>query len=100
MRKVRKPLPTSLRKAIITKNKNKSGNDGLTFIACSRTVKVYLRGTGFLGNAYFDGNGFYFPAQLVKSLYGLPYPQSSSMMGYISWFLGGILEASGFSLKL
>lgn len=48
MRKVRKPLPTSLRKAIITKNKNKSGNDGLTFIACSKAVKVYLRGQGIL----------------------------------------------------
>lgn len=99
MRKVRKPLPVSLRKAIITKNKNRSGNDGLTFIACSRTVKVYLRGEGYLGNAYFDGKGFYFSTKLTKSLYELPYPQSSNTMGYISWFLGGILEASGFSLK-
>ena len=100
MRKVRKFLPTSLRKAIITKNENKSGNDGLTFIACSKAVKVYLRGQGYLGNAYFDGDGFYFSAQLMKSLFGLPYPQSSQTMGYISWFLGGILEDSGFKSKV
>lgn len=86
MRKVRRPLPTSLRKAIIRRNKGNS--NGLVFIACSKAVKVYLRGEGFLGNAYFDGNGFYFSAQLMKSLFGLPYPQSSQTMGYISWFLG------------
>lgn len=100
MRKVRKPLPTSLRKAIITNNENKSGNDGLNFITCSKAVKVYRRDKGFLGNAYFNGNNFYFSAQLMKSLFGLPYPQSSQTMGYISWFLGGILEDSGFKSKV
>lgn len=95
MRKVRKPLPTSLRKAIITKNKNKSGNDGLTFIACSKAVKVYLRGEGFLGNAYFDGNGFYFSAQLWKSIYNLPSSQLATIDSIIK-FLNGTLISSGF----
>lgn len=99
MRKVRKPLPTSLRKAIITKNKNKSGNDGLTFIACSRTVKVYLRGTGFLGNAYFDGNGFYFSAQLWKSIIKLPYSQANIRGGIIK-FLNYIVISCGFGLAV
>lgn len=80
MKKVRRPLPTSLRKAIITKNENKSGNDGLVFIACSKAVKVYLRGTGYLGNAYFDGNGFYFSSQLWKSIVKLPLSQREVLL--------------------
>lgn len=96
MRKVRKPLPTSLRKAIITKNKNKSGNDGLTFIACSKAVKVYLRGTGYLGNAYFDGNGFYFSAQLWKSIIKL---KSSTRVDIIK-FLNGTLIYCGFGFAV
>lgn len=95
MRKVRKPLPTSLRKAIITKNKNKSGNDGLAFIACSKAVKVYLRGTGYLGNAYFDGNGFYFSAQLWKSIIKLPLSQRG-IIGSIIKFLNTTVISCGF----
>lgn len=98
MRKVRRPLPTSLRKAIIKRNKDFS--NGVIFITCSKAVKVYRRDKGFLGNAYFNGNNFYFSAQLMRSLFGLPYPQSSQTMGYISWFLGGILEDSGFKSKV
>ena len=97
MRKVRRPLPTSLRKAIIKRNKDFS--NGVIFITCSKAVKVIVE-TRILGNAYFNGNNFYFSAQLMKSLFGLPYPQSSQTMGYISWFLGGILEDSGFKSKV
>ena len=99
MRKVRKPLPVSLRKAIITKTKNRSGNDGLNFIACSRTVKVYLRSEGYLGNAYFDGNGFYFSAQLTKSLYGLPISQANIWGGIIK-FLNSTVISCGFGWAL
>lgn len=98
MRKVRKPLPTSLRKAIITKNKNKSGNDGLTFIACSKSVKVYLRGNGYLGSAYFDGNEFYFSAQLWKSIVKLPLSQRGirGIIGSIIKFLNTTVISCGF----
>lgn len=93
MRKVRRPLPTSLRKAII--NRNKDGKDGLIFIACSKAVKVYLRGEGYLGNAYFDGNGFYFSAQLWKSIISLPSSQMATREGIIK-FLDGTLLSCGF----
>jgi len=93
MRKVRRPLPTSLRKAIIKRNKDFS--NGVIFITCSKAVKVYLRGTGFLGNAYFDGNGFYFSAQLWKSIIKFPMSQAN-----IIKFLNSTVISCGFGYPI
>lgn len=87
MKRVRKPLPVSLRRAIIARNRNKC--EDLQFIACSKAVKIGLKSTGYLGNAYYDGNQFYFSRQLSFAISKSGYDKASKLQKEISYFLEG-----------
>ena len=64
MKKVRKPLPVSLRRLII-QHRNKARD--LYFIPGTKAVMVRNRYTGeYLGNVYYNGVEFYFSRQLIS----------------------------------
>ena len=72
MKRVRKPLPVSLRRLII-KHRDKARD--VYFIAGNKAVMVRNRHTGeLLGNVYYNGTEFYFSKQLINYEGKLGYP--------------------------
>lgn len=72
MKRVRKPLPVSLRRLII---QHSSRARDLYFIAGTKAVMVRNRHTGeLLGNVYYNGTEFYFSKQLINFAGNLGYP--------------------------
>lgn len=64
MKRVRKPLPVSLRRLII---QHRDRARDLYFIAGAKAVMVRNRHTGeLLGNVYYNGTEFYFSRQLIN----------------------------------
>lgn len=72
MKRVRKPLPVSLRRLII---QYRDSDRDLYFIAGTKAVMVRNRHTGeLLGNVYYNGTKFYFSKQLINYESKLGFP--------------------------
>lgn len=102
MQRIRKPLPVSLKRIIIERNRthlDKSQSKALdfSFSACTRAVKVHNRWTGeYLGNAYFTGDDFYFSQQMMKSIGRVGHKNYFKVQETISMFLNNCLFVGGF----
>ena len=102
MKRVRKPLPVSLRRLITERNRNmrskhRSRATDFHFSACTRAVKVFNRWSGdCLGNAYYNGEEFYFSQQMLKSINRVDYENYFKVQDTISKFLNDCLFVGGF----
>ena len=102
MKRVRKPLPVSLRRLITERNrthlkKAKSKAIDFSFSAYTRSVRVHNRWTGeCLGNAYFTGEEFYFSQQMMKYINRVGHENYFEVQNAISGFLNGCLFVGGF----
>lgn len=91
MKRVRKPLPVSLRRAIIARNRNHRGH--LKFVACTKAVMIgNPRNGGYLGSAYYDGNEFYFSRQLLNNLLKYGYNEYFELKKDATYFLEACLS--------
>jgi len=102
MQRIRKPLPVSLRRLITECNRthlSKSQSKALdfSFSACTRAIRVHNRWTGeFLGNAYFNGEEFYFSQQMMKYINRVGHENYFKVQNAISGFLNNCLFVGGF----
>lgn len=102
MQRIRKPLPVSLRRLIIQRNRNQRSLAkrkvlDFSFSACSRAVRVHNRWTGeCLGNAYFNGEEFYFSQQMMKYINRVGHENYFEVQNAISGFLNDCLFVGGF----
>lgn len=102
MQRIRKPLPVSLRRLIIQRNRNQRSLAkrkvlDFSFSACSRAVRVHNRWTGeCLGNAYFNGEEFYFSQQMMKYINRVGHENYFEVQNVISGFLNDCLFVGGF----
>lgn len=102
MQRVRKPLPVSLRRIIIERDRNqrslaKRRSLDFHFSACTRAVRVHNRWTGeCLGNAYFNGEEFYFSQQMMKYIHRVGHEDYFEVQNVISGFLNDCLFVGGF----
>lgn len=102
MQRIRKPLPVSLRRLIIERNRNqrslaKRRSLDFHFSACTRAVRVHNRWTGeCLGNAYFNGEEFYFSRQMMNYINRVGYEDYFEVQNAISGFLTDCLLMGGF----
>lgn len=102
MQRIRKPLPVSLRRIIIERDRNqrslaKRRSLDFHFSACTRAVRVHNRWTGeCLGNAYFNGEEFYFSRQMMNSFRRVGYENYFEVQNVISGFLNDCLFVGGF----
>lgn len=102
MQRVRKPLPVSLRRLIIERNRNqrslaKRRSLDFHFSACTKAVRVHNRWTGeCLGNAYFNGKEFYFSQQMMKYINRVGHEDYYEVQNAISGFLNDCLLVGGF----
>lgn len=94
MKRVRKPLPVSLRLLII---KHRDRARDLYFIAGAKAVIVRNRHTGeILGNVYFDGTKFYFSKQLINYRNELGYKDFFKFEHLVLRTLNECLAIGGF----
>lgn len=102
MQRIRKPLPVSLRRIIIERDRNqrslaKRRSLDFHFSACTRAVRVHNRWTGeCLGNAYFNGEEFYFSQQMMKYINRVGHEDYYEVQNAISGFLNDCLLVGGF----
>lgn len=102
MQRIRKPLPVSLRRIIIERDRNqrslaKRRSLDFHFSACTRAVRVHNRWTGeCLGNAYFNGEEFYFSQQMMKYINRVGHEDYYEVQNAISGFLNDCLLIGGF----
>ena len=102
MQKIRKPLPVSLRRIIIERDRNqrslaKRRSLDFHFSACTRAVRVHNRWTGeCIGNAYFNGEEFYFSQQMMNYINGVSHENYLEVQNAISGFLNDCLLVGGF----
>lgn len=102
MQRIKKPLPVSLRRIIIERDRNqrslaKRRSLDFHFSACSRAVRVHNRWTGeCLGNAYFNGEEFYFSQQMMKYINRVGHEDYYEVQNAISGFLNDCLLIGGF----
>lgn len=102
MKRIRKPLPVSLRRLIIERNRNqrslaKRRSLDFHFSACTRAVRVHNRWTGeCIGNAYFNGEEFYFSQQMMKYINRVGHEDYFEVQNAISGFLNDCLFVGGF----
>lgn len=102
MQRVRKPLPVSLRRIIIERDRNqrslaKRRSLDFHFSACTRAVRVHNRWTGeCLGNAYFNGEEFYFSQQMMKYINRVGHEDYFEVQNALSGFLNDCLLVGGF----
>ena len=98
MKRVRKPLPVSLRRVIIQRDRTSKRDFHLA--ACTKAVKVFHRWSGrYLGNAYFNGNEFYLSRGLTNSLSKFSYHTYLELERNLLDFLSDCLFASGVNRK-
>ncbi len=99
MKRVRKPLPVSLRRVIIQRGKTSKRDFHL--VACTKAVKVIHRWSGvYLGNAYFNGKEFYFSRGLANTISSkFNYHSYLEFERNLSEFLSDCLFASGVNRK-
>lgn len=99
MKRVRKPLPVSLRRVIIQRDKTSKRDFHLS--ACTRAVKVFHRWSGnYLGNAYFNGKEFYFSRGLANTISSkFNYHSYLEFERNLSDFLSDCLFSSGVNRK-
>ena len=102
MQRIRKPLPVSLRRIIIERDRNqrslaKRRSLDFHFSACTRAVRVHNRWTGeCLGNAYFNGEEFYFSQQMMKYINRVGHEDYLEVQNAVSGFLNDCLLIGGF----
>ena len=102
MQRIRKPLPVSLRRIIIERDRNqrslaKRRSLDFHFSACTRAVRVHNRWTGeCLGNAYFNGEEFYFSQQMMKYINRVGHEDYFEVQNALSGFLNDCLLVGGF----
>lgn len=102
MQRIRKPLPVSLKRIIIERDRNqrslaKRRSLDFHFSACTRAVRVHNRWTGeCIGNAYFNGEEFYFSQQMMKYINGVSHENYLEVQNVISGFLNDCLLIGGF----
>ena len=102
MQRIKKPLPVSLRRIIIERDRTqrslaKRRSLDFHFSACSRAVRVHNRWTGeCLGNAYFNGEEFYFSQQMMKYINRVGHEDYYEVQNAISGFLNDCLLVGGF----
>ena len=102
MQRIRKPLPVSLRRLITERDRNqrslaKSRVLDFSFSACTRAVRVHNRWTGeCLGNAYFNGEEFYFSQQMINYVNRVGHEDYLEVQNAISGFLNDCLFVGGF----
>lgn len=102
MQRIRKPLPVSLKRIIIERDRNqrslaKRRSLDFHFSACTRAVRVHNRWTGeCLGNAYFNGEEFYFSQQMMKYINRVGHEDCYEVQNAISGFLNDCLFVGGF----
>ena len=101
MQRIRKPLPVSLRRIIIERDrvqrrKHKSRVLDFHFSACNRAVRVHNLWTGeCLGNAYFNGKEFYFSQQMMKYINRVGHENYFEVQNVLSGFLNDCLFVGG-----
>lgn len=94
MKRVRKPLPVSLRRLIIQHSTRASD---LYFVAGTKAVMVRNRHTGeYLGNVYYNGVEFYFSRQLIHYKNKLGYPDFLKFQNLVLRPLEECLILGGF----
>lgn len=94
MKRVRKPLPVSLRRLII---QHSDRARDLYFIAGTKAVMVRNLHTGeILGNVYYDGTKFYFSRQLIHYRDSLGYPDVIKFQNLVLRPLEECLVLGGF----
>ena len=102
MQKIRKPLPVSLRRIIIERDRNQRSKAtsrllDFSFSACTKAVRVHNRWSGeCLGNAYFNGEDFYFSQEMLNYLYRVSPENYFKVQNVLSRFLNGCLFVGGF----
>lgn len=102
MQRIRKPLPVSLRRIIIERDRNqrslaKRRSLDFHFSARTRAVRVHNRWTGeYIGNAYFNGEEFYFSQQMRKYISRVGHEDYFEVQNAISGFLTDCLLMGGF----
>lgn len=100
MKRIRKPLPVSLKRIIIERDRNQRSlakRRSLDFSACTRAVRVHNRWTGeCIGNAYFNGEEFYFSQQMMNYINGVSHENYLEVQNAISGFLNDCLLVGGF----
>ena len=102
MQKIRKPLPVSLRRIIIERDRNQrsmatSRALDFHFSACTKAVRVHNRWTGeCVGNAYFNGEEFYFSQQMMKYINRVGHENYFKVQDALSGFLNDCLFVGGF----
>lgn len=102
MKRVRKPIPVSLRRLITERNRTNLGKSkskvlDFSFSACTKAVRVHNRWTGeCLGNAYFNGEEFYFSQQMMKYISRVGHEDYFEVQNVISGFLNDCLFVGSF----
>lgn len=102
MQRIRKPLPVSLKRIIIERDRNqrslaKRRSLDFHFSECTKAVRVHNRWTGeCLGNAYFNGEEFYFSQQMMKYINRVGHEDYYEVQNAISGFLNDCLFVGGF----
>ena len=102
MKRIRKPLPVSLKRIIIERDRNqrskpKSRVLDFSFSACTIAVRVHNRWTGeCVGNAYFTGDDFYFSQQMMKYINRVGHENYLEVQNALSGFLNDCLFIGGF----
>lgn len=102
MQRVRKPIPVSLRRLITERNRTNLGKSkskvlDFSFSACTKAVRVHNRWTGeYIGNAYFNGEEFYFSQQMRKYISRVGHEDYFEVQNAISGFLTDCLLMGGF----
>lgn len=102
MQRIRKPLPLSLRRIIIERDRNQRSKatskvTDFHFSACTKAVRIHNRWTGeCLGNAYFNGEEFYFSQEVLNYLNRVSPENYYEVQNIISRFLNDCLFIGGF----
>ena len=102
MQRIRKPLPVSLKRIIIERDRNqrslaKCRSLDFHFSACARAVRVHNRWTGeCIGNAYFNGEEFYFSQQMMKYINSVGFENYLEVQNALSGVLNDCLFVGGF----
>lgn len=84
MNKIKKPLPTSLKRIVRKRSEKQKGYH--SFVVGNKAIMVEETRRGYLGNIYYNGEGLFFSQQLLKNIWSLSGQESIALFEMLSRF--------------